>query len=171
MFTSLGHDVKTVRVRYGMSAQALTARYLAGVRDDAAATDEPDKLEKRSKQIARLGKPFGAKAIARSRKAGQEFGATVLDDLGIDILLTPTMSGPAVKVGRWKGKGGLATVLSMARFYAFTPAWNHTGQPAVSLPAGFTEEEGLPLAIQLIAARGDDARLMSLAGQYERARA
>lgn len=175
MFTALGHDVKMVKVRYGTAAQAMTARYLAGVRDGAAGTDDPDKLEKRSKQIARLGKPFGSKAIAKSREAGQKFGATLLDDLGIDILLTPTMSGPAVKIGRWKGKGGLATVLGMARFYAFTPAWNHTGQPAVSLPAGFTEagfteDGGLPLAIQLIAARGDDARLMSLAGQYERTR-
>lgn len=168
-FTALGHEVKTVRVRYGTAAQALTSRYLAGVRDGAAGTDDPSKLEKRSKQIARLGKPFSAKVIARSRESGRRFGATLLDGLGVDILLTPTMSGPAVRVGRWAGKGGLATVLSMGRFYAFTPAWNHTGQPAVSLPAGFTEDEGLPLAIQLIAAPGDDARLMSLAGQYERA--
>jgi len=169
VFAALGHEVKTVRVRYGTAAQATTVRFLAGVRDGAAGTDDPSKLEKRSKQIARLGKPFGAWAISRSRKAGQKFGETLLDELGVDILLTPTMSGPAVEVGRWEGKGGLATLLGMARFYAFTPAWNHTGQPAVSLPAGFTAEEGLPLAIQLIAARGDDARLMALAGQYERA--
>ena len=169
LFTALGHDVKTVRVRYGTAAQALSVRVLAGIRDGAADTDDPTKLEKRSKQIARLGKPFSAKLVDRSREAGRKFGAALLDDLGIDILLTPTMSGPAVRIGRWEGKGGIATMLGMGRFYAFTPAWNHTGQPAVSMPAGFTEAEGLPLAIQLIAARGDDARLMSLAGQYERA--
>ncbi len=39
---------------------------------------------------------------------------------------------------------------------------------AVSLPAGRTPEEGLPLAIQLIARHSDDALLMALAGQYER---
>jgi len=169
VFAALGHDVRTVRVRYGTAAQAMTVRFLAGVRDGAAGADDPTKLERRSRQIAWLGKPFSAKAIARSREAGRRLGETLLDDLGIDILLTPTMSGPAVEVGRWEGKGGLATVLGMRRFYAFTSAWNHTGQPAVSLPAGFTEEEGLPLAIQLVAARGDDARLMALAGQYERA--
>ena len=171
MLTALGHDVKTVRVRYGTAAQALSVRVLAGIRDGAADTDDPTKLEKRSRQIARLGKPFSAKLVDRSREAGRKFGAALLEELGIDILLTPTMSGPAVRVGRWEGKGGLATMLGMGRFYAFTPAWNHTGQPAVSMPAGFTEAEGLPLAIQLIAARGDDARLMALAGQYERARA
>ena len=68
-----------------------------------------------------------------------------------------------------RDRSGLATVLSMGRYYAYTPAWNHTGQPAVSLPAGFTDTN-LPLAVQLIAAPGDDARLMSLAGQVERSR-
>lgn len=168
-FAALGHDVTTVKVRYGTAGQAFTARYFAGIREAADSADEPDRLEKRTRQIARLGRPFGARAVDRSREAGRKFGANVLADLGIDILLTPTMSGPAVKIGRWRGKNGIATTLGMGRFYAFTPAWNHSGQPAVSLPAGFTEEEGLPLAIQLIAARGDDARLMSLAGQYERA--
>jgi len=57
----------------------------------------------------------------------------------------------------------------MNAFYPYTAQWNHAGTPAVSMPAGVTED-GLPLAIQLIAARGDDARLMSLAGQYERTR-
>ena len=169
VFAALGHDVKTVRVRYGVAAQAFSVRMLAGARDAAAGTDDPTRLEKRSKQIARLGKPFTAKVVARAREAGRKFGETLLDDLGIDVLLTPTMGGPAVKVGRWEGKGGVATMLGMGRFYAFTPAWNHTGQPAVSLPAGFTGEGSLPLAIQLIAGRGDDARLMALAGQYERA--
>ena len=40
----------------------------------------------------------------------------------------------------------------------------------VSMPVGRTED-GLPLAVQLIARRGDDARLMSLAGWLERSRA
>ena len=60
-------------------------------------------------------------------------------------------------------------MLSMNAFYPYTAQWNHAGVPAVSMPAGKTEQEGLPLAIQLIARRGDDARLMSLASQYERA--
>jgi amidase len=83
-------------------------------------------------------------------------------------LLTPVMSGPAPEVEHWKGKGGLATVLSMNAFYPYTAQWNHAGVPAVSMPVG-ADRPGLPLAVQLIARRGDDARLMSLAGQLERA--
>ena len=169
LMRNLGHDVRDVKVSYGMAAQAMSVRYLAGIRDSARTTDEPARLERRTAQIAMLGKPLGVKAVSRAQAAGQRLGRDVMERLGIDILLTPTMSGPAVRVGRWAGKSGIATVLSMARFYAYTPAWNHTGQPAVSLPAGFTGTN-LPLAVQFIAAPGDDARLMSLAGQVERSR-
>lgn len=169
LLRNLGHDVRDVKVSYGMAAQAMTVRYLAGIRDAARATDEPSRLERRTRQIAMLGKPLGSTVISRAQSAGQRLGSDLLVRLGVDILLTPTMSGPALRVGRWAGNSGLATVLSVARFYAYTPAWNHTGQPAVSLPAGITESN-LPLAIQFIAAPGDDARLMSLAGQVERAR-
>ncbi len=164
-----GHTVTEVKIPYDNDSKALTIRYLAGIRDAADGTDDPSKLEKRTKGIARLGRPFGKKAVDWAIRKGQEWGEGVHDKLGVDVLLTPVMSGPAVPVENWKGKGPIRTVLSMNAFYPYTAQWNHAGVPAVSMPAGMTAEEGLPLAIQLIARRGDDARLMSLAGQYERA--
>jgi amidase len=56
----------------------------------------------------------------------------------------------------------------MNAFYPYTAQWNHAGVPAVSMPMGATDD-GRPLAVQLVARRGDDARLMSVAGQLERA--
>lgn len=46
--------------------------------------------------------------------------------------------------------------------------FNLTGNPAVSLPAGF-DSAGLPLAIQLIAPVGADAALLRIAGAFESA--
>jgi len=46
--------------------------------------------------------------------------------------------------------------------------FNLTGNPAVSLPAGF-DSAGLPLAIQLIAPLGADASLLRIAAAFERA--
>ena len=97
-------------------------------------------------------------------------GRQVHDDLDVDVLLTPVMSGPALPVERFDGRGGIRTVLGMNSFYPYTVQWNHAGTPAVSMPVGRTED-GLPLAVQLIARRGDDARLMSLAGWLERSQA
>ena len=167
-FRAAGHTVTEVKIPYDTDSKSLTIRYLAGIRDAADGTDDPSKLEKRTKGIARLGRPFGKKAVDWAIRKGQEWGDGIHDKLGVDVLLTPVMSGPAVPVENWKGKGPIRTVLSMNSFYPYTAQWNHAGIPAVSMPAGKTAEEGLPLAIQLIARRGDDARLMSLAGQYER---
>lgn len=164
---SAGHTVTEVRIPYKLDAKALTVRYLAGIRDEADGTDDPGRLEQRTKAIVRLGRPFGRRSIAWAKRKGREWGDGVHADLGVDVLLTPVMSGPAVEVEHWRGKGGLATVLSMNAFYPYTAQWNHAGLPAVSMPMGVTEDR-LPLAVQLIARRGDDARLMSLAGQLER---
>lgn len=166
-FRAAGHTVTEVKIPYKVDAKALTVRYLAGIRDDADGADEPSRLEKRTKGIARLGRPFGARSVDWAKRKGRAWGDTVHDDLGVDVLLTPVMSGPAIEVERWRGKGALSTLLSMNAVYPYTAQWNHAGLPAVSMPAGVTEDR-LPLAVQLIARRGDDARLMSLAGQLER---
>lgn len=162
-----GHEVREVTIPYPLDAKQLTVRYLAGIRDVADASDESSRLERRTRGIARLGRPFGAKAVARSRTAGERWGGSVHDQLGVDVLLTPVMTGPPLEVGSFARRGAVRTVLGMNAFYPYTAQWNHAATPAVSMPAG-TTEDGLPLAVQLIARRGDDARLMSLAGWLER---
>ncbi|MGH3473915.1 MAG: amidase family protein [Aeromicrobium sp.] len=162
-----GHDVREVSIAYRLDAKMQAVRFLTGIRDMADAVDDPALLEKRTRQIARLGRPFGPGSIARARTAGERWGDTVHDDLGVDVLLTPVMCGPALPVGNFDGRGGLRTVIGMNAFYPYTAQWNHAGVPAVSMPTGRTND-GLPLAVQLIARRGDDATLMSLAGWLER---
>jgi len=165
-----GHDVREVKIPYRLDAKMQAVRYLTGIRDMADAVDDRSLLEKRTGQIARLGRPFGAGTIARARTAGERWGGSAHDDLGVDVLLTPVMCGPALPVGKFDGRGGLRTVIGMNAFYPYTAQWNHAGVPAVSMPAGRTDD-GLPLAVQLIARRGDDATLMSLAGWLERSHA
>lgn len=168
LLRAAGHDVREVQIPYGLDSKSLTIRYLGGIRTSAKSVDDPSRLERRTKAIARLGAPFGPRAIAYSARKGEEFGSQVHDRVGVDAFLTPVMAGPAVPVGHWADGGALRTVLSMNAFYAYTAQWNHAGTPAVSLPVGATDD-GLPLAVQLIARRDDDARLMSLAAQVERA--
>lgn len=161
-----GHDVREVTIPYGLDAKSLTVRYLRGIHDSAVSVDDLSGLEDRTRAIARLGAPFTPKVVDWAQRRGRAFGASVHDELGVDVLVTPVMSGPALPIGRWDGLGGLRLVLAMNSHYPYTAQWNHAGAPAVSMPAG-VNGDGLPLAVQLIARPGDDARLMSVAGQVE----
>jgi len=162
-----GHDVREVEPRYGISAKALTVRYLAGIRASAASVDDRSLLLRSTVEIARLGLPFGPRAVNWAIREGRAWGDSVHDQLGVDVLLTPVMTGVAAPIGMFGNRGGLATVLAMNAYYPFTAQWNHAGIPAVSMPAG-VDASGRPLAVQLIGKRNDDATLMSLAGQFER---
>ena len=83
-----------------------------------------------------------------------------------DVLLSPMTAVPPVRAGAWEGLGAVRTMLRMVPAYPYSAVWNATGQPAASVPAGFTAD-GLPLGAQLIGRRGDDATLISLAAQIE----
>jgi amidase len=50
-----------------------------------------------------------------------------------------------------------------------TGTWNLAGYPAASVPAGLGPN-GLPMAVQLVAAPGGEAMLLGLAAQLERVR-
>jgi amidase len=83
-----------------------------------------------------------------------------------DVLLSPTLTQPPLPVGAYRGKGLARTLLGLTAYMPFTPPINLVGFPAVSVPAGSTDD-GLPLGVQLAAAPGGEALLLSLARQLE----
>ena len=168
LLADLGHRVEPVRLPTPVASVAASARYLRSLHDAAAEADDPAHLERRTREMARLGGLVPAGVLGAAERAGRRWGARVMAAAGLDVLLTPTMRGPAPEVGRWAGRGGFATLMGMGGHYAHTAAWNHTGQPALTLPARATIG-GLPLAVQLVAPRGEDATLLALGGQTLRA--
>ena len=54
-------------------------------------------------------------------------------------------------------------------WFPYTHPFNISGNPAVTLPCGF-HSDGLPMAIQLVGRRGEDAALLRVAALYEAAR-
>ena len=96
-----------------------------------------------------------------------------------DVLLTPTLPRPPVLVGAPRFNKGTETEAlemgfeglaeQMFEFTPYTPVFNYTGQPAMSVPL-FWNDEGLPIGMQFVGRYGDEATLFRLAGQLEAAR-
>ena len=82
-----------------------------------------------------------------------------------DLLLTPTLCLPAFPlglVGPREVAGRAVTHLGWTLCYPF----NYSGQPAVSVPAGWTAS-GLPVGLQIVGRRFEDALVLRAAAAFE----
>ena len=98
--------------------------------------------------------------------------AGVFED-GPDILLSATLAEPPAKVGRFSHatEDYVAYRTGPNGIFAYSPfcaVFNASGQPAASLPLGWSSE-GLPIGIHLAAAFGQDEALIALCAEVERA--
>jgi amidase len=143
---------------------------------------------------ALLGKQCRAPELSRSlnlvqltaREIGEFFER-------YDFLLTPTLAKPPIPIGSLQPKESQLTptkelldklntgelidslngieILSqhIFEFMPYTPLFNVTGQPAMSVPL-YWNDEGLPIGMQFVGRYGDEATLFRLASQLERAK-
>jgi amidase len=168
LLSGLGHDLAQRDPAWGNIGNNITARFLGGVADTVREVPHPERLERRTRGFGRLGsilpRSLYEKACNEGRAADAARVNAIFDDH--DVLLMPVMGGTALPVRRWEGKGALQTVLGMSRFYPYCVPWNHLGNPAMAVPAGFSPE-GMPLSIQIVGRPGEEATLLSLAAQLE----
>ncbi len=89
---------------------------------------------------------------------------------GFDLLLTPTMAEPPVRLGEMVGTAAdpMRGFLRSTSYVVFTAPFNVSGQPGISLPLHWTPE-GLPVGVQLVAAYGREDLLIRVASQVEQA--
>ncbi|MGH2510347.1 MAG: amidase, partial [Ktedonobacteraceae bacterium] len=89
-----------------------------------------------------------------------------------DVLVTPTVAGPPPPLGTLNQNDSRldprAWLNKLFELIPFTPLFNVTGQPAISLPLG-QSSTGLPIGVQLVARYGDEATLFRVAAQLEQA--
>ena len=83
-----------------------------------------------------------------------------------DLLVGPVMPVPPYAVGRDVPEGYADEDWSWC---PYTYPWNMTGQPAASVPIGFTRA-GLPIGVQIIGPVGGEANVLRAAAAIERAR-
>jgi amidase len=87
---------------------------------------------------------------------------------GFDLLVTPTIALPPPPLGYLapdseNPEAGVERIMSLM---SFTPQFNATGQPAISLPL-HRNGEGLPIGVQVVAAYAREDQLFQVAAQLE----
>src|SRR5882757_1182519 len=168
LFREMGHSVEEIALDPGERLGKF-ARVIVGAAVSSLNIPNPDLLD----PIVRGSYEWGAKisasdyihAINGMHNASREVVHSLMP---YDALLAPTITRPAVKL-----RSLPSNVASASReFYAwiaFTFPFNSTGQPALSMPNGFSKA-GLPLAIQIVGRPADEAGIVALAAEFERAR-
>ena len=85
--------------------------------------------------------------------------------------MSPTLCEPPVRIGEHDPRPDdpMAGMKRAAEFVAFTPPFNTSGQPAISLPLHWSAD-GVPIGVQLAAGYGREDLLFRVASQLETAR-
>jgi amidase len=168
LLRSLGHVLEERDPDYGPGAiPAVLVRYLRGIHDDALAMPHPERLERRTRGMARLGGLIPAGLLEQALAAEGQFARRlnrVFEEH--DVLLTPATASPPPPIGQLEGRGAPWTLIAVAAMVPFNGVWNVTGQPAASVP-GPWGADGLPRGVQLVGRAADEGTLLSLAAQIE----
>jgi amidase len=183
LLESLGHTLIEDRPRYDWDAFLENVNVIWGAFgvasiDFASAmtgrTPGPDNLEAVTLASYEDGKRYSAIDLLNamthcnlvSRQVGPFFEK-------VDVLVTPTIARQPAPLGELNQNREGMTAMEWTRqifsYVPFTPLFNVTGQPAISLPLHWSAD-GLPVGVQIAGRFGDEATLLRLAAQLEQAR-
>jgi amidase len=167
LLRSLGHQVVEASPRYGRLITDFYPLYFRGIRDEALSLPHPERLSDQTKGFVRLGRLYSDRRL-RKVKDRMAPAAARIQRLwrDVDVLVMPATARLPVEIGHWRGKGALRTIRGMTNVYPYAAAWNYTGQPAATVPAGLTES-GLPTSVMIVGRPNDEPTLVSLAAQLE----
>jgi amidase len=164
----LGHEVIEREIDYPLPlAGNVLARYLRGIADQARSMPHPERLSRRTRGYRRLGSVIPDVLLERAKAAATEDEQTLGRAFeGVDAVLTPMFTRRPPRVREYEGRPALWTFFGSVRFVPFCGAFNHTGQPAASIPATWTDD-GFPVGAQLVVRRDGEPLLLSLSAQLE----
>jgi Asp-tRNA(Asn)/Glu-tRNA(Gln) amidotransferase A subunit family amidase len=180
LLTSLGHHVESKSPNFDrtMFTRATDTLVLANVANAIYSRAEatgvqvgPECVERLTLRLAEIGRSLSAELYAKAVHHVHAIGRKMESFFeNYDLILSPTLLQPPVALGYLdtNSDDGETYADHFRSFWGFTSLYNATGQPAISLPLHWSSE-GLPVGVQLAAPFGDEARLLQISGQIERA--
>jgi amidase len=181
LLESLGHQVQEVHIDAdeGYVPNFITV-WIGGTANEVATWSrisgqelDIEQLEPLSRQMYDMSLELSATDYLRALDWLHDYSRQLIAMWdGIDVLLTPTLALPPIEIGALEPKAGeppIQMLMNSATWVPFTPVWNVTGQPAISLPLHQTAG-GLPVGVQLVGPPAGEELLISLSAQIEAAR-
>ncbi|MET0182628.1 MAG: amidase [Caulobacterales bacterium] len=177
---SLGHRVspKVISIDFRQFEAAFLTYWAMGagqlalnVQRNANGAPLEDLLEPLTLQLALHAaiSPPGAmeNAVAHLQQLPPAYAQQFSD---VDVLLTPTLASPPLRIGEIAPTLPVDQGLAKIKDYIlYTPLANVTGAPAMSVPLAWSETD-LPLGAHFMAKPGEEKMLLALAYELERAR-
>ncbi len=126
-----------------------------------------DKMDSTLVQWVKAGLDLDASALPKAMKMRSEFYQKIYDGFkNYDILITPTTAVPAFELGipapsTIEGKG-----VPPIGWQPFTFPFNFTGNPAASIPCGWSSE-GTPIGMQIIGKRFQESLVLQVSKAFE----
>ena len=174
----LGHEVvpETLPVGFADLVEPFLTVWAAGVSSAVSAAGAmrgrppvADLFEDLTWHLYQRGRAISAAdyllAVIRLQQAARQLGAF---QQGYDALLTPATAWVAPELGSFAQGSPDQQMHRAVEFVHESPLANLTGQPAMSVPLQWTRT-GLPVGVQFTGRFGDEAGLLALAAQLERA--
>ncbi|MEX2111899.1 MAG: amidase [Pirellulales bacterium] len=176
----LGHEVRISRIDFSGSQMAEDFLTLWA----SSAGDAVERLENERGRKATLQdfEPLTLAFAAQHHGGGKEkipvaaerlkaLAKNVADQMEpYDLLLGPVLSTAPPRIGEYAPTVPFEELMTrMIAYVAYTPVFNVTGMPAMSVPLTWNEQ-GLPIGSQFAAKSGDERTLLELAYELEAAR-
>ncbi|WP_337186875.1 amidase family protein [Phenylobacterium sp.] len=179
LLAGLGHEV--VEKGLGVDYRALFAsRGAAAASNFAAGMDrlieqlgrepEPDELEPLTWATLKAGRrQTGADAMRSLQETRMLNRRTLAFFEDVDVYLTPVLGTPVPEIGFIDPVNLEPKEVNrrQARVFPYTPPFNFSGQPSMSLPIE-TDSRGLPVGMMFTGRYADEATLFRLAAQLEK---
>ena len=177
---ALGHEVSErpleadwralYRAQGAHSAGHFGAGILEAIREIGREPEDED-FETLTKSIIAASRRIGADRSAYGTLTLQNMVRPIMAQWEhFDVFLCPTMITPPPQIGHIDpvNLDPKEVNARQARVFGYTPPFNMTGQPSVSLPLAWSAD-GLPIGMMFTGRYADEATLLNLATQLEEA--
>ncbi len=132
--------------------------------------EQPEKLTNYARGRLGRGKEVTGLEYAQSMRLLEEIRHQVFVLMETyDLLMTPTMAVPAFPIGEYPDNIGGVSVGADWGFNPFNIIFNLTGQPAASIPCGFSSD-GMPIGLHIVGRPKDEVTVLAASAAFEKVR-